>query len=211
MQTTWLRKRLAFLRQQPDIDFIVVYFHHCAYSTTNQHASEGGVRSAWVPLFDRYKVDLVVNGHNHVYERSDALRDNAVGKAVPIGSSVSPSADGTMYVTAGGAGKSLYSFPVPDSYEGAELPHVEVPSYYWDADGNKVTETVAWSRVRYTGYSFLAVDVAPARAGRTTTLTVRAVAETGAEIDRFVIRRTAGQVTHATRGVDRAAPDLTAS
>lgn len=203
-QTVWLSKRLRFLRQQPDIDFVVVYFHHCAYSTTNQHASEGGVRSAWVPLFDRYKVDLVINGHNHVYERSDALRGNVIKKSVPIGTTVSPATDGTVYVTAGGAGRSLYSFPVPDTYEGNEHPHIEVPSYYWDADGNKVTETIGWSRVRYTGYSFLAVDVEPEHAGRTTTLTVRAVAENGSEIDRFTLERTAAQVNQTARGVGTA-------
>jgi hypothetical protein len=41
-QTSWLHDRLKFLRGQPDVDFIVVFFHHCAYSTTNNHASEGG-------------------------------------------------------------------------------------------------------------------------------------------------------------------------
>jgi purple acid phosphatase-like protein/calcineurin-like phosphoesterase family protein len=210
-QTKWLADRLYFLRTQPDIDFVVIYFHHCAYSTTNQHASEGGVRADWVPLFDKYKVDLVINGHNHVYERTDALRNNSVTRAVPIGGSVEPATDGTVYVTAGGAGRSLYSFPVPDSYEGHQQAPIEVPSYYWDSAGNKVTETIQWSRVRYTGYSFLAVDVAPASPGRTTTLTVRAIAENGSEIDRFVIRREAAKVTVGCRGVARANQKLSAS
>ncbi|WP_347343554.1 purple acid phosphatase family protein [Jatrophihabitans telluris] len=210
-QTAWLAERLYFLRTQPDVDFVVVYFHHCAYSTTNQHASEGGVRADWVPLFDKYKVDLVINGHNHVYERSDALRANAVTRSVAIGATVDPAEDGTMYVTAGGAGRSLYSFPVPDSYAGHEVAHGDVPSYYWDANGNKVTETIQWSRVRYTGYSFLAVDVAPAPHGRATTLTVRALAENGTEVDRFVIRRKAGEVGLASRGVPRPNENLSAS
>jgi hypothetical protein len=209
-QTKWLADRLYFLRTQPDIDFVVVYFHHCAYSTTNQHASEGGVRADWVPLFDKYKVDLVVNGHNHVYERSDALRGNAIQREVPIGGSVDPAKDGTIYVTAGGAGRSLYSFPVPDSYAGHVADQADVPGYYWNSSGNKVTESVDWSRVRYTGYSFIAVDVAPASKGHTTTLTVRAVAESGAEIDHFVLRRTAGQTDLASRGVAQANEDLSA-
>jgi len=100
---------------------------------------------------------------------------------------------------------------VPDTYEANEHPHIEVPSYYWDTDGNKVTETIGWSRVRYTGYSFLAVDVEPAHAGRTTTLTVRAVAENGSKIDRFTLKRMAGQVNQSARGVETAVPDLTAS
>jgi hypothetical protein len=61
------------------------------------------------------------------------------------------------------------------------------------ADGReRVPEEVAWSRVRYTGYSFVAVDVAPAHAGGTTTLTMRAVSDRGKEVDRVVIARKAG-------------------
>jgi hypothetical protein len=189
-QTAWLDKRLKFLREQPDVDFVVVFFHHCAYSTTTAHASEGGVRSQWVPLFDKYGVDLVINGHNHIYERADVLK-GGVPKKTPIGSTVHPVTDGTTYVTAGAAGRSLYAFPAPDSYAGHVNDVDSVASYVNTADG-KVTENVTWSRVRYTGYSFLAVDVKPAGEGRTTTLTLRAVTEAGAEIDRVVIARKAG-------------------
>jgi hypothetical protein len=189
-QTAWLDNRLKFLRAQADVDFIVVFFHHCAYSTTVNHASEGGVRNQWVPLFDKYNVDLVVNGHNHIYERADVLKAG-VSKKTPIGATVHPVTDGTTYVTAGAAGRSLYSFPVPDSYAGHVNDLDSVPSYVWAAGGAKVTETVTWSRVRYTGYSFLAVDAKPADEGRTTTLTLRAVAEDGTEIDRVVLSRTA--------------------
>jgi hypothetical protein len=45
--------------------------------------------------------------------------------------------------------------------------------------------------VRYTGYSLIRVDVRPAQAGRTSTLTVRAPAATGAEVDLFTVARKA--------------------
>ncbi|MEW1724818.1 metallophosphoesterase family protein [Streptomyces sp. NPDC093109] len=185
-QTRWLDRRLAALRADRDIDFIVVFFHHCAFSTTNAHASDGGVRDAWVPLFDKHRVDLVVNGHNHVYERTDALRAGRVGRRVPVGESVSSVRDGIVYVTAGGAGKALYDFPVPDSYEGHVADLESVPSYHWEAGGAKATESVEWSRVRYTGFSFLAVEVTT---GHRPELRVSALAETGRRIDRFTITR----------------------
>ncbi|MCW2873360.1 metallophosphoesterase family protein [Actinacidiphila oryziradicis] len=190
-QTTWLDKRLGELRNKAGIDFIVVFFHHCAFSTTNQHASEGGVREAWVPLFEKHNVDLVINGHNHVYERTDALKGGAVSKKAPIGTTVYSERDGIVYVTAGGAGRSLYSFPVPDSYEGHVADLDSVDTYHWTKGAVKATETVEWSRVRYTGYSFLAVEVEPARPGQTAKLTVSALAETGERIDHFVVARTA--------------------
>lgn len=164
----------------------MIFFHHCAFSTTNSHASEGGVREEWVPLFEKHQVDLVINGHNHVYERTDAILRNKVARKVPIGERTDPTRDGIVYVTAGGAGKSLYDFPAPDSYEGHLNDQESVPTYHWVKGGAKATETVEWSRVRYTGYSFLAVEVTT---GRQAALKVSALAESGERIDHFEIRR----------------------
>ncbi|MFD3502024.1 purple acid phosphatase family protein [Streptomyces sp. NPDC058678] len=189
-QTTWLEAQLKKYRASRDIDFVVVFFHHCAYCTSTAHASEGGVRQEWVPLFEKYTVDLVINGHNHQYERTDVIKAGAVTKKLPIGGTAYPETDGVVYVTAGAAGRSLYAFSAPLSYEGHENDVESVSSYVNVKDG-KQNETVTWSRVRYLDYSFLRVDVTPAARGRTATLTVRGIAETGAEVDRFTVARTA--------------------
>ncbi|MEU7043130.1 metallophosphoesterase family protein [Streptomyces varsoviensis] len=185
-QTKWLDRRLGQLRAQRGIDFIVVFFHHCAFSTTNAHASDGGVRDAWVPLFEKHQVDLVINGHNHVYERTDAIRRGKVSKKVPIGETVDSTRDGIVYVTAGGAGKSLYDFPVADSYEGHVADLDSVPTYHWAKGGGKDKETVEWSRVRYTGYSFIAVEVEPGHRPR---MRVTTLAEAGGRLDHFDVVR----------------------
>ena len=39
-QVAWLASTLAALRKDPGIDFIVAYFHHCAYCTCTTHGSE---------------------------------------------------------------------------------------------------------------------------------------------------------------------------
>jgi hypothetical protein len=148
------------------------------------------VRNEWVPLFEKYTVDLVINGHNHQYERTDVIKKNAVVKKLPIGGTAYPETEGVVYVTAGAAGRSLYAFTAPDSYEGHENEVESVAAFINTKDG-KVNETVAWSRVRYLNYSFLRVDVQPASKGRTATLTVRGIAETGAEVDRFTVARKA--------------------
>ncbi|WP_406151312.1 purple acid phosphatase family protein [Streptomyces sp. NBC_01012] len=185
-QTRWLDRRLGELRARHDIDFLVVFFHHCAFSTTNAHASDGGVRDAWVPLFEKHQVDLVINGHNHVYERTDAILKNTVRRAVPIGERTDPTRDGIVYVTAGGAGKALYDFPAPDSYEGHLSDTESVDTYHVVKGGGKATETVEWSRVRYTGFSFLAVEV---ETGRNARMKVTALAESGERVDHFEISR----------------------
>jgi len=63
-QARWLSRRLRTWRHDPGIDFIVAFFHECAFSTCSGHSSDGGVREALAPLFARYQVDLAVQGHN---------------------------------------------------------------------------------------------------------------------------------------------------
>ncbi|SOD86384.1 metallophosphoesterase family protein [Streptomyces sp. Ag109_G2-15] len=189
-QTKWFEDQLKKFRASDDIDFVIVFFHHCAYCTSTAHASEGGVRQEWVPLFDKYQVDLVINGHNHQYERTDVIKGNQVVKKLPIGETAYSDTEGVVYVTAGAAGRSLYAFTAPDSYEGHEHEVDSVASFVNLKDG-KQNETVTWSRVRYLNYSFLRVDVTPAPKGRYTTLKVQGIAETGDRIDHFTVARKA--------------------
>ena len=43
-------------------------------SSKTGNGSDKGIREAWLPLFDRYGVDLVLCGHDHDYERSYPVR-----------------------------------------------------------------------------------------------------------------------------------------
>ncbi|MCX3291605.1 metallophosphoesterase family protein [Streptomyces sp. NEAU-H22] len=186
-QTRWLDGKLGELRSSKEVDFIVVFFHHCAYSTST-HASDGGVRAEWLPLFARHEVDLVINGHNHVYERTDAIRNGAVGRPVPVGGTTDPRRDGIVYVTAGGGGKELYGFPdgVKESYEGNAADHEPVTTFRWTKSRDTKAESVQWSRVRYRGFSFLSVE---AESGARPALKVSALASSGERIDHFEVRR----------------------
>jgi 3',5'-cyclic AMP phosphodiesterase CpdA len=189
-QTTWLSRQLAGFRANRNIDFIVAFFHECAYCTATAHASDGGVRDAWIPLFDQYSVDLVINGHNHVYERTDPLKAGAVTTAAPIGATVYSASQGTTYAVAGAAGNSLYAFTAADSYQGDVDNDTSISSWYRNSSGGETPETIDWSRVRYTGYSLLAVDSEPGSHGVKAKLVLRALNEYGVEIDTLTIQRT---------------------
>ena len=57
------------------VDWIVVQMHQDALSSSQHgNGSDKGIREAWLPLFDRYGVDLVLCGHDHDYERSWPVR-----------------------------------------------------------------------------------------------------------------------------------------
>jgi hypothetical protein len=188
-QVKWINTTLAAYRADPSIDFIVAYFHHCAYSTCTSHGSEGGARQYFVPLFDKYSVDLVINGHNHIYERNNPLIGGSQTSTAPIGSTITPATQGTTYVVAGGAGESLYKFGAPDSYEGDVNNDTSISGYVNESSG-EVAETVSWSEVRYTGYNLLVVDSVPAsHPGGTSKLAVRGLNEDGQELDNFTLAR----------------------
>ncbi|AEV87200.1 phosphoesterase [Actinoplanes sp. SE50] len=114
-QVAWLKDTLKRWRAAGSgVDFIVAFFHHCAFSTAHNHASDGGVRAAIEPLFTRYRVDLAVQGHNHLFERTDPIRHGRRTRAAPDGATVHPEKDGTTYVCVGSGGRPRYPFrPAP--------------------------------------------------------------------------------------------------
>jgi len=96
-QLVWLEKDLADACGNPDIDWIVVFFHKPPYSSSPIHGSNLSVRSTICPILEGYGVDVVFNGHDHTYQRSHPIKDGALDP------------QGTVYVVTGGGGYSLYA------------------------------------------------------------------------------------------------------
>jgi Purple acid Phosphatase, N-terminal domain/Calcineurin-like phosphoesterase len=94
LQTVWLEETLAEARRDPSVDMIVVFMHQCAMSTSVKgNGSDLGIRQAWLPLFDKFEVDLVLSGHEHDYERSYPVRGYDAGE---FGTVASPNPDQTL-------------------------------------------------------------------------------------------------------------------
>jgi hypothetical protein len=122
-QTSWLLAQLATYRSpNSTIDFVIAYFHNCAYCSNTTHGSDAGIRNVWQPIFDKWNVDLVINGHVHAYERTNPLFNNEAVKAITSGGSYTNfyaqdgrskapagSISGTTYICAGGGGQGLYT------------------------------------------------------------------------------------------------------
>jgi hypothetical protein len=214
-QVRWLQERLAAWRRDPGVDFIVAFFHECAFSTCDGHSSDGGVRSKLAPLFAKYQVDLAVQGHNHVYERTNPLiydakantarsSRQAVSRSPAEPAEVEPARDGTTYVTAGTAGTPRYGWSGPHETgrnfaaglgSGATVAgdaKKQTGPYVSEPDFSQRFETVDWSQARYADYGFVALDVTPAARGQRTTMTLRFINQQGRELDRVVFSRTAG-------------------
>ena len=170
-QKVWLEAELAATRRDAGIDWIVVCMHQVAISTADKfNGADLGIREEWVPLFDKYGVDLVVCGHEHHYERSHPIRGqepNATRTPLPMATAtdVIDTTKGTVHMVIGGGGTSKPSndlfFDPPRcrviTAVGAPDPKTgRRPPIY-------VQEAASWSAVRNAAhaYGFAAFTVDP--------------------------------------------------
>ena len=182
-QKAWLEKELAAARANHDIDWIVVCMHQVAISTVDKfNGADLGIRQEWLPLFDKYEVDLVVCGHEHHYERSHPIRGSEKNETltpIPVATAtdVIDTTKGTVHMVIGGGGTSLPSNQLFfNPLQCRVITAVGTP----DPSTNKrapvyVTERAPWSAVRNAAhaYGFAAFDVDPgAHPGDTTTIKV---------------------------------------
>jgi predicted phosphodiesterase len=70
-QLDWLEKEL----QASGSDWKICFFHHPLYSSGMKHGPSEELRKVLEPLFIKYGVDLVLQGHEHFYERLQPQHD----------------------------------------------------------------------------------------------------------------------------------------
>jgi PKD repeat protein len=131
-QVVWLKNDLANNTQR----WTVLYWHHPPYTKGSHNSDTEGdlvaIRENVLRIIERYKVDLVLNGHSHNYERSflinghygnelsynPATHNISGSTAIYDGTPNScpyikngPDAKGTIYLVAGNAGKVTFTSP----------------------------------------------------------------------------------------------------
>ncbi len=181
-QKIWLERALAEARADRGIDWVVVCMHQVAISTADKfNGADLGIREEWVPLFDKYGVDLVVCGHEHHYERSHPIRgaepnQTLTPRPAATATDVIDTTKGTVHMVIGGGGTSIPSnelfFDPPACRvivsvgERSSATGKRVPVY--------VKEMAPWSAVRNAAhaYGFAAFTVDPGAPGDFTTIKV---------------------------------------
>ncbi len=109
-QVEWLKKDLS----ASDRSWKVVFLHHAPYSN-GRHGGVDRVRKAISSVVESHGVDLVLAGHEHVYERTYPVLNGQVRSGYQDPDFVSPG--GTVYVVTGGGGAPLYNFVgSPEAY-----------------------------------------------------------------------------------------------
>jgi len=203
-QRAWLERELARAQHSGDIDWIVVCMHQVAMSSAHFNGADLGIRQNWLPLFDKYGVDLVVAGHEHHFERSFPVRGVLSGSSLltpapqSSDSALMDTSLGTVHMIIGGGG---HSTPTPAS--GFDMPHdgvlitsVGPGSPLAQHPSITTTEPAPWSAYRdlQTPYGFASFDFVPHEPGGTTSITVTHYgaalrSPVYAPLDTFVMRK----------------------
>jgi acid phosphatase type 7 len=96
-QAEWIKKDLE---QAAGAEWIVAYWHHPPYTMGSHNCDKEDdlvdIRQNFIPMLERYGVDIVINGHSHDYERS-RMMSGYYGKYEDF--------DSAKYVIGGPSGK----------------------------------------------------------------------------------------------------------
>jgi len=110
-QANWVE---TVLSSTPSSMWKIVMFHRNVYYAGG-HPNATDLQQYWVPIFSKYHVDVVVQGHSHYYHRTKPMSNNSV---------VSSFKNGTLYLTSGGWGAPLQDYySQPYSAYGSKTYH----------------------------------------------------------------------------------------
>ena len=153
-QYEFVNNDLSKVLSDPDIDWIVVFFHSLAYTSPADigkgNRAEKEFRATYHPLFDKYNVDIVLQAHNHNYQRTYPIIFNNDKPKEPIVTDKTDNnnynfhnPEGQIFVTAGTGGAELYPLTgqadfIANQYVGFGFLDVDVIN-----NNNEMTTTLA--------------------------------------------------------------------
>lgn len=95
--------------------WIIAFGYRPLYSSPSFHNASGILRDIYHPIFDKYGVDLVLQAHNHNYQRTYPLVYNPSIPSSPLISdkntrNYDDDPKGPIFITVGTAGQDLHNF-----------------------------------------------------------------------------------------------------
>lgn len=114
-QKAWLEEDL----KMSDKKWKIAFLHRSPYDNKMGGANEN-IRKAFVPILDKYHVDVVFTGHDHVYARTYPLHSDVV---------VDKPYNGTVYVATGRSGTKTYKNALMNSRNEFFYNPLDEPNY----------------------------------------------------------------------------------
>ena len=159
-QYNFIKQDLEKASQNEDTNWIIVSTYKPLYSSPSEHKADDTLRDDYSPLFEKYGVDLVLNGHNHNYQRTYPLTYNPNESAKPITTSELSTGynrgnDGIVFATVGTGGVNFYSLEGKNPYVANQFagkfgfldidisngnPHSKLTGTFYDNKGSEIAD-----------------------------------------------------------------------
>jgi predicted MPP superfamily phosphohydrolase len=114
-QYQFVKRDLMEANINKNINWIIVYSFRPFYSSNSTHPGLDELQNLYHPLFDKYHVDLILQAHNHNYQRTYPLSYNSTRQSTPIitdknTESYNNIKNGQIFITVGTGGAEFYNF-----------------------------------------------------------------------------------------------------
>ena len=159
-QYKFINEDLKKASENKDIDWIVVTTYGPFYTSPSTHKAEKDLRDIYHPLFEKYNVDLVLQAHNHNYQRTYPISYNSAGdSSEPIVTNqltkgYNNITDGTVFALVGTGGESFYPLASQAPYVASQFdkfgflnidirngnPHTKLTGTFYDNKGDEVLD-----------------------------------------------------------------------
>ena len=159
-QYNFIKQDLEKASQNEDTNWIIVSTYKPLYSSPSEHPAEESLRDTYNPLFEKYGVDLVLNGHNHNYQRTYPLTYNPNESAKPtttseLSTGYNRGNDGIVFTTVGTGGVNFYSLEGKNPYVANQFagkfgfldidisngnPHTKLTGTFYDNKGSEIAD-----------------------------------------------------------------------
>ena len=114
-QYEFVKDDLKKAHDNKSINWIIVYTFRSFYSSNTTHPGLDKLQDLYHPLFDKYDVDIVLQAHNHNYQRTYPINYNSTKTFTPVivdrNTEKYPNdPKGPIFITVGTGGHDLYDF-----------------------------------------------------------------------------------------------------
>jgi len=158
-QYKFISEDLKKASEDKEIDWIIVTSYGPLYTSPSRHTSEKDIRNIYHPLFEQYGVDLVLQAHNHNYQRTYPISYNYGDSSEPVVSNqfttgYSGQSNGIVFAIVGTGGEGFYPLESQAAYTATQFarfgflnieisngnPHTELTGTFYDNKGDEVRD-----------------------------------------------------------------------
>jgi Calcineurin-like phosphoesterase len=159
-QYKFINEDLKKASENKDVEWIVVTTYGPFYTSPSTHKAEKDLRDIYHPIFEKYNVDLVLQAHNHNYQRTFPISYNSAGdSSEPIVTKQNTTGynnhtDGTVFALIGTGGESFYPLDGQAPYVATQFgkfgflnidisngnPHTKLSGTFYDNKGDEVLD-----------------------------------------------------------------------